>query len=158
MLDKFKAVCRTSNGDAAFVAFPILKLAPMIPIWRRRRLCLHLNGLISRRLHNPEIDVTDRLLAFLVVSWSASAAAWRRSFVNSSSGSMITGWTPLSGQTDRPTGGLRQWMRRATTTATTEHAPRSAAVAAIAFEGRFVDRTRSSGHSESWDDSQFKIR
>ena len=62
-----------------------------------------MNGLISlhRRLRNPEIDVTDGRAtvgvtaisrpAFLVVSVSWSA--WRRSFVNSSSGSMITGWT-----------------------------------------------------------------
>ena len=45
-------------------------------------------------------------------------------------------------------------MRRATTT---KHALAAIAVAAIAFEGRFVDRTRSVGHSERWDDSQLTI-
>ena len=104
-----------------------------------------MNGLISRRrrLHNPEIDVTtdDGRSDCCRNSGPSSRRStrvarglWPRSFVNSSSGSMITGWTPTrpSERASREGEGLRQWMRRA-----------AAAVAAIAFEGR-SDSLRSS--------------
>ena len=62
-----------------------------------------MNGLISRRrrLHNPEIDVTtddgrsDCCRNSGPSTRVARGPPRRRSFVNSSSGSMITGWTPI---------------------------------------------------------------
>ena len=59
-----------------------------------------MNGLISRRLHDPEIDVTtDDGATVAETAAVVPLGLWVRSFVNSSSGSMITGWTPT---TDHP--------------------------------------------------------
>ena len=91
-----------------FLPFSTLRREDRFPFGVGGVFVLIMNGLISRRrrLHNPEIDrchhhrstvapwQQERALWSLSCrSRSVGRSAWRRSFVNSSSGSMITGWT-----------------------------------------------------------------